>query len=249
MVIYFTGTGNSRYAAKHIADILGDELVSLNELMKTKKSGTFKSEKAYVIVTPDYMSRMPIPVENFLKESTFTSGKEVYFVLTGGAAAGNARKYCEKLAASKGLTYKGTTAVKMPANYVVMYDVTPKQNAKAEAEKALPAIEKVAENIKSGKTVTVSEDMSGHKAFSAIAPMFNSLMVSAKSFTANNNCIGCGTCASLCPLNNIKLLNGKPAWGTECMHCMACISACPEKAIDYGKKTADRQRYYLSDEE
>lgn len=31
MVLYFSGTGNSRYAAKKIAQISGDELISINK--------------------------------------------------------------------------------------------------------------------------------------------------------------------------------------------------------------------------
>lgn len=34
MVLYFSGTGNSRYVAKRIADALGDELLSMNERIK-----------------------------------------------------------------------------------------------------------------------------------------------------------------------------------------------------------------------
>ena len=34
MVLYFTGTGNSRYAASLLADALDDELISLNDIMR-----------------------------------------------------------------------------------------------------------------------------------------------------------------------------------------------------------------------
>jgi ferredoxin/flavodoxin len=248
MIIYFTGTGNSRYIAKNIARILDDDIVCINDLMKENKKGDFKTEKEYVIVTPDYMSRMPIPVEKYLYECHFQAGKDVYFVLNGGAAAGKADKYTKKLADAHGLNYKGTTAIRMPANYVVMYDVTPKQEARAAAEKALPVIEKVARDIQEGKPLSIGADMSGHKSFSAIAPLFNATTVSAKKFMVNNDCIGCGTCERLCPLNNIRITNGKPVWGKNCMNCMACISACPKKAINYGNKTVNRQRYYLPDQ-
>jgi ferredoxin len=248
MVIYFTGTGNSRYIAKNIARILDDEIVCLNDLMKANKKGDFRSEKAYVIVTPDYMSRMPIPVEKYLYECRFQAGKDVYFVLNGGTAAGKADKYTERLAAAHGLNYKGTEAIKMPANYVAMYDVTPRKEAEAEAEKALPFIERAAIDIKAGKTISIREDMRGHKSFSAIAPLFNAATVSAKKFTVNDDCIGCGTCERLCPMNNIRITERKPVWGKNCMNCMACISACPKKAINYGTKTVNRQRYYLPDQ-
>ena len=34
MILYFSGTGNSKYVAQRIADALGDELVNLNDRIK-----------------------------------------------------------------------------------------------------------------------------------------------------------------------------------------------------------------------
>ena len=39
MILYFTGTGNSRYIANAITSITKDELVSINEKIKTKDPG------------------------------------------------------------------------------------------------------------------------------------------------------------------------------------------------------------------
>lgn len=246
MILYFTGTGNSRYAAKLISQALNDSLVSLNECMKANNPGNFHSETPFVIVSPTYMSRMPLAVEQFIENSSFSGNKKLYFVLTAGASVGNAHKYCQKLCSKKFLSYMGTASVAMPANYVVMYDVTPKENAREEAKKADAAILKIADDIKYGKILYAAPSMGGHKAFSAISPLFNSIMVSAKGFRANEKCTGCGTCSNICPRNNIHLTNGKPVWEDSCIHCMACISACPQTAINYGKKTVGRNRYYLN---
>ena len=61
--------------------------------------------------------------------------------------------------------------------------------------------------------------------------------------TAASNCIGCGKCAKLCPLNNIKLTDKKPVWGNQCTHCMACIGNCPVEAIEYGTITQEKRPY------
>ena len=45
------------------------------------------------------------------------------------------------------------------------------------------------------------------------------------------------------PRYNIKLKDGKPAWGSECTQCMACICYCPVSAIEYGKATIGKDRY------
>lgn len=36
MILYFTGTGNSRYVTRKIAKEINDEVISINELIKHK---------------------------------------------------------------------------------------------------------------------------------------------------------------------------------------------------------------------
>ena len=78
-----------------------------------------------------------------------------------------------------------------------------------------------------------------------VNPIFYSFFVKANAFTAGDACTGCGQCARLCPMNNITIQNGKPAWGSDCTHCMACICYCPTEAIEYGKKSLGKPRYHF----
>lgn len=43
-------------------------------------------------------------------------------------------------------------------------------------------------------------------------------------------CNGCGTCADLCPVGNIKM-DEQPVTGDNCQYCMRCVSFCPREAI------------------
>ena len=45
-----------------------------------------------------------------------------------------------------------------------------------------------------------------------VNPVFYRFFVKADAFRATDACIGCGKCVELCPLNNIRLENGKPVW-------------------------------------
>ena len=246
MILYFSGTGNSRFVAYELGKRLNDEVVAINTYLKEGKRGIFESSKPYVFVTPCYMSRMPIRVENFLLDATVKGSKNAYFVFTAGQAIGNAGKYCKKICDKHNLNYKGIQAIEMPANYVVMYDVLDRKQASQVAPKALPAIERVANLIRNGNELT-NQGLNGHKMFSAFAPACTSVMAKSKSFYAEDCCISCNKCKNICPLNNISYRQGKPVWGENCMHCMACIGACPTKAIQYGKKTKKRNRYYLEE--
>ena len=64
-----------------------------------------------------------------------------------------------------------------------------------------------------------------------------------KFFFADDNCNTCGVCESICPVNNIQLVEGKPQWQHKCQQCLACINLCPENSIQYGKQTIGIERY------
>jgi MinD superfamily P-loop ATPase len=40
-------------------------------------------------------------------------------------------------------------------------------------------------------------------------------------------------CQSVCPVNNVKICNGRPKWLHKCELCMACINYCPQKTIQW----------------
>lgn len=68
MILYFSGTGNSRYVARKIAQELNDELISLNQLIKEEKTDELISaDKPFIFVCPTYAWRLPIVVTDFIK--------------------------------------------------------------------------------------------------------------------------------------------------------------------------------------
>ena len=46
--------------------------------------------------------------------------------------------------------------------------------------------------------------------------LFYPVFVHAKKFYATDDCISCGKCVNVCPLNNVRIENGKPVWGDHC---------------------------------
>ena len=44
-------------------------------------------------------------------------------------------------------------------------------------------------------------------------------------------CTGCGACVDTCPVQAIKMQDGKAVFGAECIDCGACVGACPVEAI------------------
>ncbi len=90
MVLYFTGTGNSRYAAKVLAKELEDECFSMNDAIRSGNREELFSERPWVIVTPTYAWRIPAVVEEWLSSVRLTGSDKAWFVMTCGDGTGNA---------------------------------------------------------------------------------------------------------------------------------------------------------------
>jgi ferredoxin/flavodoxin len=67
------------------------------------------------------------------------------------------------------------------------------------------------------------------------------------AFHADECCVGCGTCARICPVRNIRMVDGKPQWQQHCEQCFACLQWCPQAAIQFGSNTAGKKRYHYPD--
>lgn len=88
MVLYFTGTGNSRYIASRIAEALSEELFSINERIKAIDTSPVTTNERLILVTPTYAWRIPRIVRNWLLKTDFPAAKQVWFVMDCGSEIG-----------------------------------------------------------------------------------------------------------------------------------------------------------------
>ena len=130
MILYYTGTGNSAYTARRIANAIGDEAADLFERLRDNDTSPLESQKPWVIVTPTYAWRIPRIVRDWLDKTELRGSRDIYFVMTCGSEIGNAGSYIEKWCRSKGFVFKGCAEVVMPENYIVMFKApSPKDEA------------------------------------------------------------------------------------------------------------------------
>ena len=248
MILYFSGTGNSKYVAKRIADALGDALVNLNDRIKASDTSPVETGERLVIVTPTYAWRIPRVVRDWLRKTELRGAKQAWFVMTCGSEIGNADKYNRELCAEKAISCMGTAQIVMPENFIAMFNAPTVEEARRIVAKAEPFIDRAIAAIRAGHMFSPPrKKLYDRIASSAVNPVFYPLFVKANPFTASDVCIGCGKCEKLCPLNNITLQNARPVWGTNCTQCMACICYCPTRAIEYGKKSAGKPRYHFEE--
>ena len=249
MILYYSGTGNSRYAAERIGREIGDEVLNLFERLKERDFSELHSERPWVVVTPVYAWRIPRILQEWLLETELTGSRQIYFVVTCGAGIGNAGKYARALCERKRMEYRGCLEVLMPENYIAMFAAPREDEARKIIGRAEKIIDQAAEAVRAGqpfpeKTVTLTDRvLSG-----AVNPIFYPMFVHADKFYVTDACISCGKCVKVCPLGNIRLENGRPVWGKNCTHCMACICRCPREAVEYGKHSRGLPRYVFPGE-
>lgn len=246
MVFYFSGTGNSRYVARRIAEISGDAVVSINQKLKREDFSAVNSDRPLVFVGPVYAGRLPRVMEEYIRKVRFHGGKWAYFVGTCAQTPWVTAEYVEKLCREKNFTLLGFNSVVMPQGYVAGGGTQPKEANDRILKEAEPKIVEIAETIRDQKVLP--KEQPGKAIMSKVLnPIMYAMMISAKGFATTDKCTGCGKCEARCPLNNIKLVDERPVWGKNCTHCMACIAGCPAEAIEYGKKTQGKPRYYLGE--
>lgn len=244
MIIYFSGTGNSEYIAKVIADEMKDEAIDLFQKIKDHDYSEMISQKPWIIVTPTYAWRIPRIVEEWLEKTMLNGNQDVYFVMTCGGSIGNAQKYLQKLCREKNMNYKGCAEIVMPENYIALFHTLQPDEIQPIIEQGCKKAVDIVEYIKQGDVIPYSQITMKDRLNSGIVnDVFYPLFVHDKKFYITSKCISCGKCVQVCPLKNIELKDDKPIWKHDCTHCMACISHCPTEAIEYGKNSIGQLRY------
>lgn len=244
MIIYFTGTGNSRYVSIRLAELTEDEVVDAACYTREGKSAEFTKPGTYVFVSPVYVSAPPRAFLDFIRLSRFPDNVRAYFVMVCTSYMGASPAYCRKLSEEKSFTYLGTAMVCMPQNYLIYWKTYGDAENRGKIRRALPAIERIADTIRGGAELPAPK-MAAWEYLSTklVVGLYYRYFIKAGPFHATDACIGCGRCAAVCPLGNIVLGDSRPIWGRNCTHCMACINLCPKQAIEYGGKTAGKLRY------
>jgi ferredoxin len=239
-IYYFSGTGNSLFAAKQIGKAIGDTLL-VN--MKTDPS-KYPSEDAEVIgfAFPVYMEGLPGGCAEFINKLRINPNAYIFALATCGRRAGNCYAELNKILNEKGAKLSYWQTAVTVANYINMYPLA------TNPAKRLPmlddAIKAVITAIK-GRTI---KDLPANNAVMAMnhrTVRFTPLM--AKLYRVTGKCNGCGICEKVCPSKTIKMVNGKPKWGKSCRQCVACIQFCPLQAIEFGISTMFRTRYHHPD--
>lgn len=237
MIFYFSGTGNSRWAAQQLAALTDDRAQDI-ALLDTVPDCT--AEAQIGLVFPVYAWGAPEPVLKFAKN--LPAAKAFSFaVATCGSEAGHALKKLAKV-----FPLQSSYSLVMPNNYIIGADLDEEAIARAKIDAAEKELAVIAQEVAARRPVyRVTEGSMPVLKSGPVNFGFNRFARSTKAFYATDACNGCGRCAQNCPAGAIRLEAGKPVWGTACYQCLRCLHECPQQAIQYGKETETKGRYTI----
>ncbi len=248
MVLYFSATGNSKYCAEKIAKATGDRLFSLNDAMK---NGQYEidlgGDSQLVIVSPIYDMGMSWAVKEYLEAAEFVNVSDrcyVCAVFTCGKSCGIAADEMQEVLQKKGLSLNAAYAVCMPDTYIPMFPLASKEKQQEILAKAEQTLQTVISKIQNHEYDFELPPAAPKPMAKLIRRINIPKQKRTNHFWVKDNCSGCHLCEQICPMNIIKIQNGRLVWMKDgCACCLGCIHRCPEQAIQYGKKTESRGRY------
>lgn len=261
MIFYYSGTGNTKWAARQMAELTGDDaLFFIPDLLRDIDSGATDAAKIFAeqgdyqqigIMFPIYSWGVPPIVSRFVSEVLKCARRDVYLwaVCTCGDEAGIAMRCLkQEIIKSTGREPDSIFSLIMPNDYVLLpgFNVDSEELAEQKLHAAPARLSQISSIINAHErgVYDVKEGSLPWLRTRFTFPLFRRWGVNTKRWKVSDACISCGKCERSCPAKNIKLTDGKPVWGDNCYSCCACFHVCPAKAISYSKITRNKGQYF-----
>ena len=252
MIFYFTGTGNTRWAAQQLAEATEEELRYIpDELKNTEIHYALEENERLGFCFPTHGWQPPRIVREFIRRATFSVHRStyIYAFTTCGDNMGYAMRIFEKELQQKGLHTDARFAVVMPESNVCFsfLHLDTDEKARQKVETARQRMTHICQVVKE-RQQGIEELVKGAIPFTytyVIGGYYNKHLITDEKFWVDKDvCIQCGLCEKLCPVDDIK--GTPPVWlhNGRCTNCLACYHHCPAHAIHWGNMK--RGQYLLN---
>lgn len=239
--IYFSGTGNSRYA---LETFLRHYNSSAKTVSIEDKSGAklIEQHQDFIFSYPVQYSNIPKMLRDFIDQnSRLWNGKRIFVIATMALFSGDGAGILGRHLQRYGAHITGGLHLKMPDSIsdVKALKRPPEQN-KLTVKKAERKIAWAAKRMAQGRPPQEGIGLLPH-----FAGLFGQRLYFMGKMKRYSNklkvdpakCIGCGRCAALCPMCSIRMEKGKAKAGDRCTMRYRCVNSCPKQAITLlGKK-------------
>ena len=233
--IYFSGTGNSRYAAELFCREY-DKEAKVFSIEDGGVSAAVDDTDLIVFAYPVQYSTVPKILREFVSDNKgLWNNKKVFVIATMGLFSGDGSGILGRLLESYGAEVIGGLHLKMPDS------IADEKALKRPLDKNKELVKQAEQKIKGA----VRQLKEGHPTLEGIGPLYRLAgfwgqrayfghktgEYSSKLKIDEEKCVGCGMCEKLCPMNNITVVERKAVSGDRCTMCYRCINKCPKQAI------------------
>lgn len=239
--IYFSGTGNSRYALKVLAKALDPEcaLFSIEDEALVEQ---LHLHEEILFSYPVQYSAVPKIVSDFVhRHRDEWREKQVFIVATMALFSGDGAGVLARMLKRYGAVISGGLHLQMPDS-IADEKVLKRSYAKNVrlVECAVRKATTAAALIRSGRS-----PQEGLGILSRLSGLLTQRLwfghktqrYSDQLKIDPDKCVGCSKCAKMCPTGNIVMADRKATSKDRCTLCYRCVNLCPQQAITLLGKT------------
>ncbi len=252
--IYFSGTGNSKFAAEYFVRFFSSEN---NAYSIEDKNALYaiENDNELVFAYPVQYSDIPKIVRDFITDnSSLWQNKRIFVIATMALFSGDGAGVLSRMLSDFGAHITGGLHLKMPDSICDEKVLKSKDGGEAVIiENAVKKLDKAVNAYKQGTPPKEGLSIFNRAAGAAgqrILFGHRTKSWSDKLKIDADKCIGCKKCIRLCPLDNISVKDAKAVPADRCTVCYRCVNSCPVQAITLlGKKVIKQYRFEMYKEE
>ena len=240
----YSGTGNSLWAARRLADQLGN--TTIFPVARITSIPADRRADRVGLVFPVHMWGIPAGILPFLDLLSPDMSRHWFAVAVNGGQVASTLLQLQKRLAAKGMALFAGYDLVMPSNYIPLGGPGPEARWRALITAADVKLTRIATAVAAGEMSPMEYGPLWQRLLFTPFGRLGTAHVKTldKNFSADETCTSCGLCAELCPAENITMTDGRPVWNHRCEQCLACLQWCPVEAIQYGKGSRKRPRYH-----
>lgn len=233
--IYFSGTGNSRYALEVFLSKY-DDSAKVFEVGDENVVSYIKDNEEIVFAYSVQYSNIPKMLKDFVeKYQDLWQGKKIFIIATMGLFSGDGAGILARRLRKYGAEIVGGLHLKMRDSVADVKALKrPLDKNKELVKQAEKKIDKAVRRMKNGNPPQDGIGLLYH-----MAGLFGQRLYfrsKTREYTDkvkidSEKCVGCGKCVKLCPMKNLSLEQDVAKAQDRCTMCYRCINICPKQAI------------------
>jgi len=248
IILYFSGTGNTKYLSEHFAEIMKSTSYSIED--NEDFEGLISRNETIAFCYPIYGSCVPEIMRDFvLKNKVGLKGKNLIIFCTQMLFSGDGARVFTELIEDIDVNIVYAEHFNMPNNICNFFllPVKSREKARRALEKADRKLLKTCNYIENGKV-----NKRGFNIFSEYVGLISQRLhfrtiekKAKKDVRISPDCNSCGKCVQVCPRKNLEIHDNKISQKGKCTLCYRCVNICPQKAITVLLHTRVKKQYNL----